>query len=178
MSQNKSAAIADLPLSVGEDANEAVKQLIAGSVGTIILLLNSRNEALQVEASAQIMSLEEIAKRLPAKEPRFAMHKFVHEVESKQMAPWVFMYYCPDTAPPKLKMTYSSFKSIVVKWAEKQGVTVTKQFEFSETQELTTQALHTELYPKLSEKKVFAKPKKPGKGKGKLTADTKFDSAK
>jgi len=73
-------------------------------------------------------------------------------------------------------MTYSSCKSIAVKLAEQHGITISKQFEFSESSELTTAALMAELYPKSSEKKVFAKPKKPGKGKAKLTGGTKFDA--
>jgi twinfilin-like protein len=180
MGSTKSAAIADLPLAVADEAQSALKRLVDTSenkAGSVLLQLHPRTEVLQPELVGNF-KLEELAAKLPKNEPRYCLHRFTHEYEGKQMSPLVFVYYCPDAASPKQKMTYSSCKSIVVKVAEKNNIVITKQVEISEPQELSVAALTNELYPKQSEKKVFAKPKKPGKKPVGLTSGTKFATDK
>jgi len=174
--QSKTSAIADLPLAITEEATETLRKLHSGACESAIFFLDSKTETMNVESYGKY-TLEDIAKRMPTKEPRYVLHKYTHEFESKQISPLLFLYYCPDVAMPRQKMTYSSCKSIAVKFCEKLGLVIHKQFEYSEIIELTNQALFVELYPKASEKKTFAKPKKPGKGKVKLTNNTKFSSA-
>jgi len=185
MAQTRSSAIADLPLNLSPEATEAIQKLHDSKLEAVIFVLNNKTEVMEVEASAAPGKwggsgggvAEEIAKRMPAKEPRYAVYQFRHEMEGKDAAPYVFLYYCPMAAMPRQKMTYSSCKSIAVKLCEKMDVAMAKQFEWSEPGELTSAALLAELYPKVAEKKVFTKPKKPGKGRG-LTQNTKFDAQK
>jgi len=180
MAQTRSSAIADLPLNLSPEATDAIQKLRDSKLEAVIFILNSKTEVMEVEASAapgKWAGVEEIAKRMPAKEPRYAVYQFRHELEGKDAAPFVFLYYCPMIAMPRQKMTYSSCKSIAVKLCEKMEVPIAKQFEWSETGELTSAALLAELYPKVAEKKVFTKPKKPGKSRG-LTQNTKFDAQK
>jgi len=172
---SKSSAIADLPLALADDASEAIRAIKESSTQSGIFFLDPKSEILKVEIVGKF-AIDDIARRMPANEPRYAILRYPHEYESKAASPIVFLYYCPDIAAPRSKMTYSSCKSIAVKYCEKLGLIITKQFEFSEVGELSGQALLQELYPKATEKKVFAKPKKPGKGQAKLTAGTKFES--
>jgi len=178
MSQTKSVAIADLPLSAADECTTAISNLKSGSIGSVIFLLNKQSEILQVDSHSSNWTLDDIAKKMPSDEPRYIVHKFTHDVESKQLSPFIFFYYCPEKAVPRQKMTYSSCKSIAVKIVEKFGLTISKHYEFNDVKELNQQAILAELYPKQSEKKVFGKPKKPGKGKAKLTGNTKFDQEK
>jgi len=186
MGQTRSSAIADLPLNLSPEATDALLKLRDSKLEAVIFALNAKTEVMEVEASAgpgkwggsSGGAAEEIAKRMPAKEPRYAVYQFRHELEGKDAAPYVFLYYCPMAAMPRMKMTYSSCKSIAVKLCEKVGgFPVSKQYEWSEPGELTSAALLAELYPKAAEKKVFTKPKKPGKSRG-LTQNTKFDAEK
>jgi hypothetical protein len=174
---SKTAAIADVAITVAEDAAEALKVLggAGGQVDTVVLALEPSTQVLKLDSKSKV-SIEDLGKKLPAKEPRFALHRFAHDYESKQSSAIVFVYYCPDVSAPRSKMMYSTCKSNAVKYCEKIGIVITKQYECSELSELTTAALMNELYPKIVEKKVVAKPKKPGKGPARLASGVKFSA--
>jgi len=159
--------------------------LKSGGCETAFFYINSKNENLQSDGDGKYAP-EDIAKKMPQKEPRYAITKFRHvtpaevgDGKQQQVAPFVFVYFCPDSAHPRLKMAYSSCKSIAVKLCEKYGIDIAKQFEYSEPSELTSSGLIAEIYPKASEKKVFAKPKTAaGKGGKRLTGGAKFNADK
>jgi twinfilin-like protein len=178
-SEAKQQAMADIPLAVADDAMKELHKLKDGKVDLVVLHIDNKTEVLHHKVSAQKITLEEIAKNhLPEKEPRYLIYRYVHSFDDKAQTPIVFFYYCPDSATPRSKMTYSSMKQNVAKIAEKCGLELTKTVEFSESGELTPNSIQQELYPKTSEKKAFTKPRKPGKGAGGLVGGAKFTSAK
>jgi hypothetical protein len=71
----------------------------------------------------------------------------------------VFLYYCPEIATPKIKMSYSTFKATAVKVVQANGIEVGKQFECNEPSDIKTDAFLFELYPKMAEKKLITKAK-------------------
>jgi len=177
-SEAKQQAMADIPLSVADDVTKELTKFKDGKIDLVVLHIDGKTEVLHIKTSAQKISLDDLGKNhLPEKEPRYLIYRYVHSYEDKAQTPTVFLYYCPESATPRSKMTYSSMKQNVGKIAEKCGVEFTKTVEFSEVGELAT-SIQQELYPKSSEKKGFTKPRKPGKGAGGLVGGAKFSSGK
>lgn len=168
----KMSGMSDLPMKTSEDATTSIEQLRDGTQSTVVLSLDQASEVMGRVATGS-MSIDEIVAQLPPREPRYVAFKFAHEnPDTKEPAnTLVFLYYCPDVANPRLKMFYSSCKSMAVKTCEKFGVTINKQLEISVPSELSESGLLEELYPKKVTSKAFAKPSKPGrKGTGMIKA--------
>jgi len=173
--QAKMSGMSGLPIKTSEDAVAAFEGVRDGKFTTAIFFLDASNELMSKAATGNF-DWDAIAKQMPAKEPRFVLQKFKHEFEDKKGVANVFMYYCPNVAPPRLKMFYSSSKSHVVSMCEKFSLAVTKAIEVSEASEVTKQLVLDELYPKVVEKKAFSKPGKPGKGGSRLHGGAKFSA--
>jgi twinfilin-like protein len=178
-SVTKQQAMADIPLVVDDDANKEIAKLKEGKVDLVVLAIDAKTEVLHHKGSAQKITVEEIAKsttHLPSNEARYLFYRYAHSFEEKAQTPVVFLYYRPENSSLKSKMTYSAMKQNVARIAEKMGIEITKSYEFSESNELTSSVLLQELYPKSSEKKAFTKPRKPGKGAGGLVGGVKFSA--
>lgn len=167
MSAVKSRAIVGLPIKASEASLDAITNVGKATVTTAILLLKEDTETLEVQEQGNF-SFETAAAKLPAGEPRYVLQSFSHEHESKQASSYVFVYYCPESIKPKLKMFYSTCKQVVMKVCETLGITINKSIELSSTAELTTAYVMDELYPVSAAKKVFKKPGRPGRGNARL----------
>jgi len=164
----KMSGMSDLPMKTSDDAAAAIQQLAAGTVSTVFLSLDQATEVMS-RGEVGNFSIADIVRQLPPREPRYVAFRFDHEnPDTKEpAAPIVFLYYCPDVAGPRLKMFYSSCKSMAIKTCDKFGLVVNKQLEISVPTELSQAGLLDELYPKKTVTKAFAKPSKPGrKGTG------------
>ena len=81
----------------------------------------------------------------------------------------VFYYFCPELIKPKLKMFYSTAKSIVTRLCEVEfGMPITKSLEISDRQEMSTPHVLDAIHPQESVKKAFKKPTRPGRGNARL----------
>lgn len=130
-------------------SSQALKKLKSGGCETAFFSINSKNENLQSDGDGKYTP-EEIAKKMPQKEPRYAITKFRHvtpaevgDGKQQQVAPFVFVYFCPDSAHPRLKMAYSSCKSMAVKLCEKYGIDIAKQVWRNATATLSVLLLST-----------------------------------
>lgn len=169
-------AIADIPVKLTEGAQTAISGFADGSVQTVWLSLDSETETLSGRAE-QKCTPEEIATKFSPREPQYLLFNFHHEKQPGQMvATPFFIYYCPDIAPPRLKMFYSACKSMIVKIFDSLNVKADKKIEISDSKELTSAFLFDELYPKVVEKKTFSKPKAAGKGGARLHGNAKFSN--
>jgi len=130
----------------------------------VVLQLDPATEVMGVVTSGDL-DIPAIVRQFPPSQPRYAAFRYSHShPETKEdVATTVFVYYCPDVAGPRLKMFYSSCKSMAVKTCDKFGVTCQKQVEISVGSELSAAFLLDELYPKKTTTKAFAKPAKPGR---------------
>jgi len=125
-SDTKQQAMADIPLAVSDDATKELAKLKAGAIDLVVLSIDMKTEILQhcaVSLTTKI-SLDDIIKGgyLPEKEPRYLIYRYAHLYEEKQQSSIVFLYYCPDIATPRNKMTYSAMKQNVSRIAENAGI--------------------------------------------------------
>jgi len=175
MGEAKVSAMIDIPINVSEDAKQAMEKLKSGSVDTVLLRMNPDSEVLEVDTSGN-MKIDAITAKFSKSEPRFVIHNFPHEHDGQRTKSFVFFYFCPNVAKPRLKMMYSSCKGIVIKLALASGLDLKKNIEASEPNEITPEVVLTELYPKKDEKVAFKKPTAGGaKGKSRFRG-TKFNS--
>jgi twinfilin-like protein len=154
-----------LPLKISDDVKTAVTAIAAAGTTTgVVLSLDPKSEVMGVVTSGAL-DVAAVVRNLPPNEPRYAIVRFphAHPDTKEESSPIVFVYYCPDVAGPRLKMFYSSMKSMALQTAAALNVTPTKQLEISVPAELTSQFVLDELYPKKSTTKAFAKPAKPGR---------------
>jgi len=165
----KMSGMSALPMKVSDEAKTSIAAVAAGTISTVMLSLDPTTEIMGRAAQGNL-SLADIARQLPSREPRYAVFRFTHDhPETKEAAaPLVFLYYCPDLALPRLKMFYSSCKGMALKICENSGLVVNKQVETSIATELSTAYMMDELYPKKVTTTAFAKPAKPGRGAARI----------
>jgi len=165
MGESKVSAMLDVPIKLSDEATLSMDKLLKSSVDTVLYRMNPDSEVLEVDTSGNL-KIEAITAKFPKNEPRFVIHSFAHDHDGHKIKSFVFFYFCPDVAKPKLKMMYSSCKGIVIKVALAAGIDLKKNLEASEPNEITAAVVLTELYPKKDEKVAFKKPSAGG-GKGK-----------
>lgn len=112
-----------LPLSAA--AHEKIRQFTSGTLNFVELQVNATKDGVNAGA-AEVIAEADLSKRIHTREPRFYLFK---SGPSKT----VFIFSCPDTAPPQLKMVYSSSKGSV---ADQTKVQFTKKIEIREPSEV------------------------------------------
>jgi hypothetical protein len=71
----------------------------------------------------------------------------------------VLYYYCPESIKPKLKMFYSTCKSVVVRLLQDEAqLSISKSLEVSDRAEVSTAVVMDALHPQEATKKAFKKP--------------------
>ncbi|KAL8910528.1 MAG: hypothetical protein Q9171_004187, partial [Xanthocarpia ochracea] len=97
-------------------------------------------------------------------EPRYSFFRYPHEVDGQQTNSILFIYTCPSGSKVKERMTYASFKKMVMDVASTEaGFEVAKKLEASSPSEITPEMIREEFQPRQEQKQGFARPKKPGK---------------
>jgi len=117
-----------LPLSA--EASAKVSQLNSGSINFLELVVNPAKNGIN-SGAAETVAEHDLTKRIHTREPRYYVYK---APPSKT----IFIFSCPDNAPPQLKMVYSSAKGTV---AQSLRIQFTKQIEIREPGDLTVDAL-------------------------------------
>jgi len=176
MGSSKVSAIVGMPVKVQDGASDSIRSLRDGKCNTILLQLNQETEVLESVESCN-STLDEIPAKLTKKDPRFIVHAFTHEHDGKRSTTTVFIYYCPSGAKPRSKMFYSSCKNVIIQIIGLQEVVITKNFEFSEARDISSQAVLDELYPKEVAVQGFAKPQSQGRSKRGMIGKSKFSAS-
>ena len=174
MSSTRVAAIVGLPIQLEGDAQQRLTQLAQQKGHSAILKLDGDTERLSIEDYGS-WPIDDIPARLPTNEPRYVLLNIAASQPPTSTggtaigdSVFVFVYYCPDSIKPKLKMFYSTCKQVCIGLCERLGMTVTKSLEISERSELSGAAVHEALYPTEAVKKSFKKPGRPGRGNARL----------
>lgn len=167
LSDTKVSAIVGIPIKIHDDTIAALKSIKDGSVTTAVLTLDPVTEVLNCEAPNNA-SVSEWT--FPPKEPRYFVHNYKHEKDGEQKSKLIFVYYCPNSAIPKLKMFYSTIKSNIVTLFGKLEISDVLNYECNAADECTDELLMKEIYPPPVENRSFKKPTSRGRGKAKMTA--------
>jgi len=146
-------------------SSEAVSALKNFDRKPIVQLeLDINKETIELHATLS-GSVDVIANNLPKDKPLFTFFQFEHEHEEKTVKPIIFIYSCPNEAPVKAKMLYSTVKAAAIDAATQLGVTLDKKIEITGGDELVESELLNELHPEartINVKTAFNRPPRPG----------------
>lgn len=156
-------AVVSMPIKCSEQAEAAIKNIAVGDQRCAILSLNSKTEALDLEYAGDITP-DQAREKVPDKEPRYLLLKFRHEKDGASKSTLIFYYYCADNCKPREKMHYSACKAAFIRLVTGFGGAIAKSFEVSSKDDISEKFLMEELYPRVEEKVLFAKPKPRGRG--------------
>jgi len=168
--EGKISAIVGVPIKVADSTLEALKGIKSGKSTSVELVIDPSTETLgsSPPSNAALSTF-----RYPEKEPRFYVHSFKHNYESKSQTTLVFIYYCPNNAVPKLKMLYSTCKAHILKIFETLQITDVHNIEANAADELTEELVLADIHPPAAEDRSFKKIGAKGRGQGRKPA--KFD---
>jgi len=148
-----------------EAAKAALAALKQGSVNLVQLCLDIQKETIELVESSSIKETAELSGKVEGNEPRFSVFRWQHEHDGAEATKTVFVYSCPENAPIKAKMLYSTVKSVVIDTAETGGAQIDAKLEIHEADEWTEELMSDTLYPKKAEtQKLVNRPKIAGRG--------------
>jgi len=153
-------------------ALDKLAALNQGSISLVQLKVDPTKETIEL-AEAKNINLGALSGYIPTNEPRFTLFRWSHDHESEHFNSVVFIYSCTNDSPVKLKMLYSTVKSVASSSCEDIGLKIDKKLEISEAHEITEELLIEVLHPPTEDKKLaFNKPSRPGRGRARLVRGT------
>jgi len=156
------------PLS---DAAKKALQSFTSGKNLVQLSVDSNRETIEL-VKHKSSSIDDLVNELDKNEPRFTFFKFNHDHEGESFESNLFIYSCPTPSPVKLKMLYSTVKSVAAGAAEQAGITIERsgKIEVTEAEEdLTLENILSQLHPVQEKVEKFLRPMRPGRGKPRLT---------
>eukprot|EP01083_Nonionella_stella_P208049 755269_1 len=157
----KQSVMATLDIPVFAAASDALSALQSGSANLAILSLDFTREEIGCEesSSCDLASLEGKLSNTPL----FVLYRYDHTRNGESMSKTIFVYYCPNSARPKLKMFYSTCKSNIVDLCQQYQIQIDMKMEISIPNEVSQNNILQELYPQIVHKEKFSKPTRPGR---------------
>jgi twinfilin-like protein len=141
-------------------ASDAARAALASGDRLVVLSLELAKETIELVSTSSKAAPSDL--QVDPAEPRFLVFRWEHEHNGESFDSKIFVYSCPDAAPVKAKMMYSTVKSIAVELAGK----VDLKLEVTENDDLSEENLLRALHPAVAEARVsnrVTKPKGPGR---------------
>lgn len=156
---------ASYPLT--DEANAALDQLKAGSVNWVQLSLDASRKNMTAVCAKQVNG-SELTSLIDEKEPQF----YVYNHNGSTM---VLVYCCPEGAPQKNRMVYSTCKASFADTLKQSGVSVVKKYDIREASEMTVSQL-TEALRSASASMFKPEDRPAGAGAGRATKSASYGS--
>lgn len=126
---------ASYPLT--SEATSALDQLKSGQVNWVQLSLDASRKNMTSVVSKQV-SQTELTSLIDEKEPQF----YLYNTSSNSL---VLVYCCPENAPQKNRMVYSTCKASLAETLKQSGVAVVKKYDIREASEMNVNQLNEAL---------------------------------
>jgi len=160
---SKVTAIVGMRVKISDGAVAALHKVKDKKTNTAILHLTQDTEQIELIEEGNF-SIDQVSAKMTKTDARFILHNFRHEKEDKSEGEAnVYVYYCPDLAKPKAKLSFAYATAVVVQTILDQGIEIAKKLEMNVASELSKENLLDELYPRQYVAKKAAKPKPQGK---------------
>lgn len=144
------AALKGVSFPIDQEALEKLCLLAGGKINYVQMSVDTLNEAIKLEAAAQV-SIQEVQKHVPRGKPRYHFFAFDHEHDAKKCRPIFFVYTIPPSASCSIKdrMLYSSCKAAFLHTVEtKAQLKVDRKIEVDSAEILNEDFFRYELYPR------------------------------
>ncbi|KAJ2139984.1 Twinfilin-1 [Coemansia sp. RSA 353] len=149
MDSRRSHARAVYPLH--EDAKRAIREFASGTVNFVLLTIDSQKETVNVEYAGSVQLHYEMKQRVPQNVPSYALYWFDGSTR-------MFVYSCPSSSSVRERMVYSTFRHGFTECVRDLGVEFDIRMEVDDPEELSAEALESEVSSRLV-KPVVAQPK-------------------
>eukprot|EP00461_Guttulinopsis_vulgaris_P001438 UN01438 len=162
--ETQSRVSVDLLVTMTPSASTAFEKLQSGAANTVFFTVNADNQDLEVIQTGTYQNMAQVQTLLTETQPCFIYMKYTHtNPETNESATKnILIYYCPNKAPVKLKMIYSSAKSELLKLLNAiPALARDYGFEASETQEVSDDNTMKTIYPPSQQIVRVAKPVAP-----------------
>jgi twinfilin-like protein len=165
---------ASYPLT--SDAISSLDQLKSGQVNWVQLSLDSSRKNMTSVVAKQV-SASELPSLIDEKEPQFYLY-------NSSGSTLVLVYCCPEAAPQKNRMVYSTCKASLADTLKASGVSVVKKYDIREANEMQQSALNEALRSasssmfKPEEKSPLTKSSSYGSGSGGQFDHSQFQGSK
>ena len=142
-------------------ASKAASEALASGDTLVVLRLDLATETIELAERAEALALADLPAHIDKQEPRFVVFRWAHEHEGAAVNSTVFVYSCPESAPVKAKMSYSTVKSIAVELAGKVDAKLEVTDLEGQDHELTEENLAKTLHPPAVEARSSNRVTKP-----------------
>ncbi|TMW57107.1 hypothetical protein Poli38472_003032 [Pythium oligandrum] len=164
----RSTAMGVIPFGISQNVRDKLTLLKDGKFDWIAMKLNTEDESVEVVKSVESVDLIDVQSVIDQKNPSFVAYR-PPPTASASSPSLLFLYVCPEDAPVRLKMVYSTAKATILATTTELGLTFDKTIEINNP--LTaTEDIRAELAPVKVEEDVkareFARPVAPGRGRG------------
>ncbi|CAM9328785.1 unnamed protein product [Chrysoparadoxa australica] len=161
---NKSTAMGFIPFDLTPELSEQFEAFKKGDVNWIEVCM--AGESLSLVLSKLVAANEALAPLVSDKEPRFIL--------LKRKGQTIFVYSCPECAPVREKMLYSSSRASAIAATDVAGIKTSKAVEIRESADIDdaicedagAAARQSGNPPSTGS---VAKPSRPGRGRARLT---------
>jgi hypothetical protein len=119
------------------EATSALDQLKSGQVNWVQLSLDASRKNMTSVAAKQVQA-SELTSLVDEKEPQFYLY-------NSSGSTLVLVYCCPEAAPQKNRMIYSTCKASLAETLKQSGVSVVKKYDIREASEMAPSALNEAL---------------------------------
>jgi len=144
---------------------------LSGSKNLVQLSVDPVKETIELSKHKSISSIESLVEEFDKNEPRFTFYKYEHTHDGESFDSNLFIYSCPNNSPIKLKMLYSTVKSVVSVAAEEAGITIERsgKVEVTDFDDFSVDDITAQLHPVQEKVEKFSRPMRPGRGKPRMT---------
>lgn len=117
------------------EASSALQQLKSGEVNWVQLSLDESRKNMTTVCAKQVSATSDLPGLIDAKEPQFYLYNYTGST-------LVLVYCCPEAAPQKNRMIYSTCKASLAEELKSSGVAVVKKYDIRDPAEMSTSALN------------------------------------
>jgi len=156
------------PLS---EAAKAALSSYGSSCNMVQLSVDPVKETIELVNKKSVPQIDSLLSEIPEDQPRYTFYKYDHEFEAENFESNLFIYSCPAASQIKLKMLYSTVKSVVSEAAEASGIKIEKsgKVEMTDPEDFSVEDILANLHPKPEKVEKFARPMRAGRGGARMT---------
>ncbi|DAZ98272.1 TPA: hypothetical protein N0F65_008957 [Lagenidium giganteum] len=162
----KSTAMGVIPFEISQNVREKLTLFKNGKFDWIAMKLNTENESVEVLKSLDHVELVDVANAIDHKNPSFVAYRYNGALAPTSL---LFIYVCPEDAPVRQKMVYSTCKATILSATSELGIEFDKTVEVNNPPSIV-EDIQSELAPSNEDEEVktreFSRPVAPGRGRG------------
>eukprot|EP01086_Lenisia_limosa_P016166 TRINITY_DN5778_c0_g1_i1.p1 TRINITY_DN5778_c0_g1~~TRINITY_DN5778_c0_g1_i1.p1 ORF type:complete len:342 (-),score=110.41 TRINITY_DN5778_c0_g1_i1:35-1060(-) len=152
------------------DAGREALRNITGTNNLVALTVDNDNETVEFVSADEVPSVADLNSKLDTEAPRFYFYQWEHQHEGHSISSLVFIFWCPENCAIRQRMMAATVKQHLIDAVVDMGIIINCKIEGTSMDDINETIVTESLHPTVvDQKKSFAKPKRPGQGRARLT---------